>query len=160
MNPTGIFTKQKRRQLRNAWITIFVIVWTLAFHYESTRFFYLDPLFGTHLPKIKFLFPPAGWIMFYHVEDSFGTAEVYQIKNGRMEFIDPHKIFETKAVLYDNIHRNVLSSVIGWSQKKEFCRFLKRKFPGAEGFIVMVTYYPSVTQTPKKKLYRIEYICR
>ena len=151
---------EQKRRLKNILISVFVILWTLVFHYESTRHFFLNPLFGRELPKIKFLFPPAGWIMFFNVDDSYGGAEVYGIKNNQAEFIDPHKILETKAILYDNIHRNVLSGALSPYYKRDFCRFLKRKFPHFDGFLVMAVYYPSIIKTPKKKLYRIEYICR
>ena len=145
---------------RNILITIFVILWTLIFHYESTRHFYLEPFFGRNLPKLKFLFPPAGWIMFYNVDDSYGLAEVYAVKNNQPTLIDPHRIFETKAVLYDNIHRNVLSTVLASYHRRSFCRFLKRKFPDFDAFLVMEAYYPSMIKTPDKKLYKVEYICR
>jgi hypothetical protein len=142
------------------WITVFVIVWTLVFHYESIRYFYLEPLVGHQLPKLKFLFPPAGWIMFYNVDEGYGLAEVFGVRHGNPEFIDPHRIFETKAVLYDNIHRNVLSGVLSSYYGPEFCRFLKRKFPEFENFYVTAVYYPSVIKTPDKKLYQLKYVCQ
>ena len=151
--------KDKRRR-HNRLISIFVILWTVIFHYESTRHFYLDPFFGRPLPKVRFLFPPAGWIMFYHVDDSYGLAEIYRLNGTDAQFIDPHAIFETKAVLYDNIHRNVLSTVLSPYYQQDICRFLKRKFPDSPEFLIAAVYYPSVTKTPQKKLYRIDYICR
>jgi len=148
------------RSQRNLLISVFVVFWTLLFHYESTRNFYLNPLFQMDLPKTKFLFPPAGWIMFFNLDESYGGAEVYGLKSGRPEAIDPHRIFETKAVGYDNIHRNVLSSVLSSYRERDFCRFLRRKFPEYEQFLVAAFYYPSVIKTPNKKLYQIEYVCR
>ena len=145
---------------RNFWITALVIVWTLAFHYESVRFFYLNPLFKRELPKVKFLFPPAGWIMFFHVDETYTMAEVYGVKNGEPQLIDPHRIFETKAIGYDNIHRNVLSSVLYPQRKEDFCRFLRRKFPDYESFLVPVVHYPAVVKEPTKKLYRVMYQCQ
>ena len=146
-------------QTRNSWITAFVVVWTLVFHYESTRFFYLNPFFKRELPKIKFLFPPAGWIMFFNIDQSYTMAEVYGVKEGKPELIDSHKIFATQAIGYDNIHRNVLSSVLYPQRKEDFCRFLKRKFPNDEGFLVAAVYYPSVIKEPAKKLYKVMYQC-
>ena len=148
-----------KRQARNIFISIFVILWTCTFHYESLRAFYLNLLVGHELPKVKFLFPPAGWIMFYNVEDNYGLAEIYKMKNGHPELIDPHKIFETKTVFYDNIRRNLLLGVLSPYNKNRFCHFLEQKFPDAEGFLVTEAYYPSVIKTPKKKLNRVEYAC-
>ena len=158
--PQDSLSQDHKKFWRNAWITAVVILWTALFHYESTRFFYLNPFFKRDLPKLKFLFPPAGWIMFYNVDDSYGLAEVYGVKNEQPQLIDPHKILETKAILYDNIHRNVLSGVLSAHYQRDFCRFLKRKFPDFDGFLVAAVYYPSVIKTPTKKLYRVEYLCR
>lgn len=144
---------------RNTWISIFVILWTLLFHYESIRYFYLNPFFHRDLPKMKFLFPPAGWIMFYNVDETCGFAEVYGIKNHHPEKIDPHRILATKAILYDNIHRNVLSSVLYESARPVFCRFLNRKFPEYEEFVILAAYYPSVIKEPGRKLSRVQYTC-
>ena len=148
-----------RRRLRKFLISLFVILWTVVFHYESTRNFYLNPFFKKNCPKVKFLFPPAGWIMFFNVDDSYGAAEVYGRKDGRRERIDPHKILATKAVGYDNIHRNVLSEVLSPYEAQPFCGFLKRKFPGFDEFAVVTTYYPSLTKDPQKKFYKIMYVC-
>ena len=95
------------KRLKRIAISIFVVVWLAVFFYESNRYFYLSPLFGRPLPKVKFLFPPAGWIMFFNVDDGFGYAEVFGIKASVKTKIDPHDILQTKAVGYDNIHRNV-----------------------------------------------------
>ena len=102
-------------RLRNILISIFVILWTIIFHYESTRAFYLQPFFEKELPKLKFLFPPAGWIMFFNVDDSYGYAQVYGISEGVAKTIDAHKILRIRAVGYDNIQRNVLSTVLSRS---------------------------------------------
>ncbi len=144
---------------RNTWISIFVILWTLLFHYESIRYFYLNPLFHRNLPQMKFLFPPAGWIMFFNVGESYGLAQVYGVKNHHVEEIDPHRIFETKAVLYDNIHRNVLSGILDSFQKPAFCKFLNRKFPQYDEFLIIGSYYPSVIKEPGRKLSRVQYTC-
>lgn len=144
---------------RNTYITIFVILWLLVFNYESIRFFYLNPLFKSQLPKVKFLFPPAGWIMFFQVEDEFGYAEIYGTKDGIPDLIDPHNIIETKTILYDNIHRNILSTVLAGEYQKPFCRFLDRKFPYYDNFLVTAVYYPSLTKTPEKRYKKIIYTC-
>ena len=148
-NPTGI---------KNIVISIFVIFWIVVFNYESVRYFYLEPLFRKNLPKAKFLFPPAGWIMFFNVDESYGLAEVYGVKGSLHERIDPHAIFETRGVWYDNIHRNVLSGILSY-QEGAFCRLLKRKFPAYDRFLVTAVYYPSIIKTPGKKLYRPAYTC-
>ena len=132
-------------RLRNLAISIFVVLWTLVFHYESTRLFYLSPLAGRELPKLKFLFPPAGWIMFYNVDETFSHTEVYGLKGEGMTLIDPHDIFETRWVGYDNIRRNVLLSVLDRSSAPQFCTYLRRKFPQYENFAVAHAIWPSVT---------------
>ncbi len=147
-------------RIRNIIISIFAIAWTAIFHYESTRSYFLEPIFQTRLPKTRFLFPPAGWIMFYNVDETCGFTEVYGVKDQHPELIDPHQIFETKAVGYDNIHRNVLSTVLVAPYRKYFCNFLKRKFPKFDEFLVTAVEYPSVIQTPEQKLYKVMYICR
>lgn len=146
------------RNFKHIFISLFTLAFICLFHYESVRAFYLNPIFQRNLPKCKFLFPPAGWIMFFNVDESYGSCEVYGVKNGRPEFIDPHKILETKAILYDNIHRNVMVSVFSLAQR-DFCGFLRRKFPSYDGFLVTATYYPSVVERPMKKLYKMMYAC-
>ncbi len=147
------------KAVRNSLISVFVIIWTLIFHYESIRHFYLNPFFGRNLPQLKFLFPPAGWIMFYNVNDSYSCAEVYGIKGGQVQLIDPHQILVTRAIGYDNIHRNALSTVLDYELKDYFCRFLERKFPYFDRYLVMLAYWPSVTKTPHRKLQRVAYQC-
>ena len=148
------------KRLRGVFISIFVTLFILAFHYESIRYFYLNPLFGKDLPKIKFLFPPAGWIMFYNVDDSAGFAEVYGVKNGYPQRIDPHDIIETRPIGYDNIRRNILSVVLSSEYKKQFCAFLERKFPGFDNFVITQVYYPSLTKIPRERMERVVYKCR
>ena len=146
-------------KIRSALITVFVVAWTLLFHYESLRTFYLNPAFGRELPKFKFLFPPAGWIMFYRVDETEGRAEVTGDKGERSELIDPHRIFANRWIGYDNIHRNVLISVLDRRQAASFCRYLKRKFPEYERFAVAYVIYPSNIRFPGKKEIRIAYGC-
>lgn len=138
-----MFSMNKVR-LRNFGISLFVIVWLAVFHYESIRYFYLNPFFGRELPKVKFLFPPAGWVMFFNVGNGFGATQVYGLKDGRQQTIDPHQILQTREIGYDNIHRNVLSTVLTPGLREDFCKFLKRKFPYFDGFWVTYINYPAL----------------
>ena len=140
-------------------ITLFVIFWLLIFSYESLRLHYLSPLVGRELPKTKFLFPPAGWIMFFTVDASYGFAQVYGIKNKTPTPLDPHQIFRTKALGYDNIRRNVLVGVLSPYRAPAFCRYLRWKFPDYEDFAVVEAEYPDVIHTPTNVLGRIAYRC-
>ena len=146
--------------MRNIFISIFVVIWLSVFHYESTRHFYLEPLLDRHLPKVKFLFPPAGWIMFFNVGESYGYTEVYGVKDGRAQLIDPYQILQTRAIGYDNIHRNALVSVLSREVEKPFCDYLRRKFPYFDSFLVTYSNYPSVIQRPFEKEQAIAYECR
>ena len=149
----------QNKSLRNLFISVFVVIWIGVFHYESIRYSYLNPLFGKNLPKIKFLFPPAGWIMFYNVDDTFSCAEVYGVKNGQPQLIDPHLILTTRPIGYDNIHRNALIVALDADLEEPFCRYMMRKFPYFDRFLVTVAYWPSVTKTPQRKLQRLIYQC-
>jgi len=176
-------------------ITCFVIAWTLLFHYESLRAHYLSPLLQRDLPKFPLLFPPAGWIMFYQIEPAYGFAEVYGLRGTSRQRIDPHAIFSTRAVGYDNIHRNVLVGVLSPSavatpaqcrqaqqlrpQEYEmavlvglcrhpadepattlpFCRYLQRKFPEYEGFLILHAAYPDLLTAPTHTVFRLAYAC-
>ncbi len=148
-----------KHHFRNTIITLFVIIWTIVFHYESTRHFYLEPLLGKNLPKTKFLFPPAGWIMFFNVDDNFGYVEVYGIKGKEPQPIDPHDIFRTRTFGFDNIHRNILSSVADPSAGRSFCKFLRYRFPYFDRFAVSVVYYPSITKQPYERYQEVKYQC-
>src|SRR3989338_9319288 len=114
----------KNVRLRNTCITLFVILWSLVFHYESLRFFYLQPFFRKHfdveLPKIKFLFPPAGWIMFFNVNNGFGYVEVYGLKDKQIQLLDPHEIFRTRTIMYDNVHRGIMGVAAERNNSKAF----------------------------------------
>ncbi len=138
---------------------MFVAVWIAVFHYETLRLNYLSPLFGRELPKVKLLYPPAGWIMFFHVDQSYGYAEVYGITGGQPTLLDPHKIFETRFVLYDNIRRNVLVGVLSPRVAPQFCRYLRRKFPMYESFAVVEAAYPDVANRPTDVLRGVMYRC-
>lgn len=99
------------KKYRNVIVSIFVILWLGVFHYESLRHSYLQPFFRQALPKLKFLYPPAGWIMFYQVDDRAVYAKVYGIRNGNAQLIDPHEIIRTRFIGFDMVHRNVLSTI-------------------------------------------------
>jgi hypothetical protein len=134
-------------KLRNITISIFVIVWLAIFNYESLRHFYLQPLVGKPLPKMKFLFPPAGWIMFYNVDDRAGYAEVYGFRNGTPVPIDPHDIVKTRFIGFDMVKRNVLSTVLIPEVRPAFCHSLQNRFPEFERFVVMAVEYPALNQS-------------
>ena len=153
-------TRSETSSRSRALVTCFVAAWLSLFIYESFRFSYLSPLAGTPLPKMPLLYPPAGWIMFYRVDPAYGFAEVYALKPGRQpELLDPHAIFSTRAIGYDNIHRNVLVSVLDSRLKPGFCRFLRRKFPEADGFAVVHAEYPDVMAEPDHILRQVLYRC-
>jgi hypothetical protein len=145
--------------VRNKLISIFVVLWLAVFYYESACYYYLQPLFRRELPRMKFLFPPAGWIMFYNIGDKFGYAAVYGVKNGMPELIDPHQILETRAIGYDNINRNALITVLTPGEIPSFCPFLKRKFPYFEKFLVTYIEYPHLSEHPFEKLQTVAYTC-
>ena len=144
---------------RHVWISLFVILWIAVFHYETLRLNYLSPLVGRELPKLKFLYPPAGWIMFFNVDRSYGYAEVYGLTAGRSTLLDPHAIFETRFVWYDNIHRNVLISVLSPHDAPRFCRYLRRKFPSYDAFTVVYAMYPDVVNRPNEIQRQVAYQC-
>ena len=144
---------------RHAWIGVFVIVWIVLFHYETLRLHYLSPLLGRELPKVKWLYPPAGWIMFFNVDRRYGMAEVYGLREGRPVLLDPHEIFRTRFVLYDNIRRNALISVLSPHRAQDFCHFLARKFPSYERFAVVYAQYPDVVDRPADVQRHLAYRC-
>ncbi|OGX24934.1 MAG: hypothetical protein A2787_03185 [Omnitrophica WOR_2 bacterium RIFCSPHIGHO2_01_FULL_48_9] len=147
-------------KLRDTVITIFVILWLAVFNYESIHRYYLEPWLKRPLPKMKLLFPPAGWIMFYNVEDDYGYAQIYGVNVDGVQEIDPHEILATRTIGFDNIHRNVLLVVFGEAMPGQVCRFLERKFPEFDNFLITAAQYPSLTQTPHKKLQRVLYQCK
>ena len=144
---------------RNLAISVFVVLWLALFHYESLRHSYLCPALGRQLPKCKFLFPPAGWIMFYNVSEQEVRAEVYGKKGEKLEWIDPHRIFANRWLGYDNIHRNVLVTVLDRWSSRYFCEYLKRKFPEYRSFYVMQAVIPSNIRAPGKRRLQTVYVC-
>lgn len=148
------------KKIKHTLITLFIILWTLVFHYESVRYFYLNPLFQKPLPKVKFLFPPAGWIMFFNVDDSSGYAEVYGVKGGQPQLIDPHDIFRTRTIMFDNIRRNILGGVLSRQRAPAFCQYLKYRFPYFDEFLVAQVYYPSITEDHYRREQALAYRCQ
>jgi len=137
-----------KKRIRNIFISIFVVVWLCAFHYESIRYFYLEPVLGQRLPKIKFLFPPAGWIMFYRVDDQFAYPEIYGVIKGAPQVIDPHDIIRTRFIGFDNIRRGILGAALSGYRRQDFCRYMHRNFPVFDDFYVTAVNIPSVTKAP------------
>ncbi len=144
---------------RSIAITCFVIAWIVLFQYETLRANYLSPLCHRPLPKLPCLYPPAGWIMFFRVDKSYGFAEVYGLRNAQPIKLNPHDIFETKAIGYDNIRRNVLVGVLDRQDGPAFCHYLKRKFPEYETFAVVYAQYPDLIDTPNRILRQVAYRC-
>ena len=149
----------RRWRGRDLLISLFVLAWIGVFHYETLRVNYLSPLVGRELPKLKFLYPPAGWIMFFDVDRSYGFAEVYGLRQGGPELLDPHDIFTTRFVWYDNIRRNVLVGVLSERQAPQFCAFLHQKFPSYEQFAVVYAVYPDVVDHPDEVRRQLAYQC-
>jgi hypothetical protein len=149
----------KNIKLRDILITVFVIVWTVIFHYESTRAFYLQRWLGRPLPKLKLLFPPAGWIMFYEVTRQSGHVEVYGVKDGVPQAIDPHDIFRTRTLGYDNIHRGIMSVAANEKNKTRFCGFLRKRFPYFDRYVVTYDYYPDIIKERQQKRQTVLYQC-
>lgn len=145
---------------RNRFITIFVILWCVAFHYESVRHFYLDPLFDRRLPKIQFLFPPAGWIMFYRVDNAYGHIRIFGTKDDQNYEIDPHEIFRVRTIGYDNIHRGVISSAASKRNGRAFCQQLTKRFNEFEDFKIIYAYYPDFVKEPNRNYQQLLYGCR
>ncbi|HEX9781032.1 MAG TPA: hypothetical protein VGB20_07450 [bacterium] len=145
---------------RNILISAFVVVWTAVFQYETLRYKYLGPWLGRDLPKIRLLFPPAGWIMFYRIDPAYGMAEVYGVRpGGPPELLDPHAMFETRALGYDNIRRNVLVGVLTRDAAAPFCRYLHRKFPAYASFSVVYAEYPDLIGEPARVRRATAYRC-
>lgn len=146
-------------RVRKVLVSLFVLSWLLLFNYESVRLHYLTPLAGRPLPKLKLLFPPAGWIMFYRIQDEEVRVQVFGHQAGLSFPIDPHDIFRTRWLGYDNIHRNVLSRVADPGVAQPFCRFLKRKFPLYDGFSVFYEIIPKSSERPQRTYYQKVYTC-
>jgi hypothetical protein len=147
------------KKWRNRCISVFVLLWCLAFHYESVRAFYLEPLIQRPLPKIKFLFPPAGWIMFYRVDNSYAYVRVVGIKDGRDIDIDPHEIFRVRTIGFDNIRRGIIGVAADRHYAPAFCRQLRKRFKEIDYFKVFYHYYPNFVDEPYEQYERLIYTC-
>ncbi len=82
------------------------------------------------------------------------------MKDHQPQLIDPHLIFRTRTIGFDNIYRNILSEVFVPYQERSFCRYLKMKFPNFDDFLVTAVIYPSVTKTPLLRMQQVVYECR
>ena len=129
-----------------------------AFKTKNTSFFPL-PLLGREPPKVPLLFPPAGWIMFFRVDAQYGFAEVYGVRRDTTTLLDPHAIFSTQAVGYDNIRRNMLVSVLYAQRAPAFCAYLRRKFPAFDTFAVVYAEHPDLVHSPDRVLRQVAYQC-
>lgn len=147
------------KKFQDVFITVFVIVWLGLFHYESVRGFILNNAMGLNAPKTKFLFPPAGWIMFYKVDKSFGHVDVYGVTENGYVRIDPHDIVETRTIMYDNIHRGILGAAADQYKRQSFCRLITRKFPQYKKFAINYEYYPDPVVNPQDRVQRVLYTC-
>jgi len=97
--------------------------------------------------------------MFFNVNDSFSYVEVYGVKNEIPQLIDPHDIFRTRTIMFDNIHRNILSTVSRKEQGPAFCRFLRWRFPYFDKFLVSSVYHPDIIESPYKRSQQVRYQC-
>lgn len=156
------FNTVKSRRVRNTYISIFVVLWLALFQYESLRGFFFNGYLKQEFPKTRFLFPPAGWIMFYTVEPEGGYYEVVGVKGRQRHVIDPHEIFRVRTIGYDNIHRGILGSAYSPSNPHvaaTFCRYLNSRFPEFDRFYFMGYFYPNIIEKPFDRRERIIYQC-
>lgn len=130
------------------------MVWTLLFHYESLRYCYLEPLFRQYLPKVPFLFPRYGWLMYYKLANAWYSIQVYGVRKDKgPEPIDSHRILTTKPVGYDPIRRNLLTEVVPPKSVPDFCRYLERKFPEYDNFLLMFEGYEPLAPEKSAKFF-------
>lgn len=97
--------------------------------------------------------------MFYNVPDSAGYVEVYGVRNGVIQPIDPHQIVRTRFVGFDMVRRNVLSAALNEGAQKGFCAVLQRQFPEFESFMITHVFYPSLTRSPWERYQETVYRC-
>ena len=147
------------KRFRNVIISLFVIAYTLVFHYESLRSFYLEKWFQKDLPKVKLLFPPAGWIMFYQVGQRFGHTDIYGVKGKQKQHIDSHEIFRVRTIGYDNIHRGIMGTLTYKRNAKTFCNHMFKNFDYFDEFYVVTTFYPNFVEEPYKQEQYLQYRC-
>jgi hypothetical protein len=159
------------KTFKNSLISLFVVLWLCVYHYMSLKQFYLEPWLKRPLPRVPMLFPPAGWIMFYQVDDQFGEVNVYGLEGAKLVgrgrqvslnytdkyLIDQHEIFRTRTILFDNIKRGLIHGAV--ARQQSFCAFLEYRFPHYDGFEIRYIYYPEMTKTPHKRFERVGYQC-
>ncbi|MBI4348739.1 MAG: hypothetical protein HY553_18010 [Elusimicrobia bacterium] len=150
---------------KRAFLRLFIVAWLALFVYETLRAFQLAPVAArlagrpVDLPKLPLLFPPAGWIMFYEVGDTAGGLEVYGVSKTTATLIDPHRVFATRYVGFDNIRRGMLYAAAG--RPWDFCNFLRRKFPEYPDFSVVRYQYQDLGgENPSGRLQAPLYSCR
>ncbi len=157
--PILIINFSKNQIIRNRAITIFVVFWLLIFFSETTRFYYRNTNVMQVIPKIKFLFPPLGWIMFWNIDDQFSCVEVFGEKDGTEQLVDPHDIFRTRTIGYDNIQRGILGTATYPDNYRRFCNFLFFRFPYFDKFTVTLVNYPEMSELPYKARRAVLYQC-
>ncbi len=98
--------------------------------------------------------------MFFNVDDHAANVEIFGIKEGKpAQLIDPHQIFQTRQIAYDNIHRGVMFSFMAEHARPQACRFLLRKFPYFQKFLVTYVEYPSPSKSPMEQNRYVIYQC-
>jgi hypothetical protein len=97
--------------------------------------------------------------MFYRVDAAYGFAEVHGLRRGEPVQLNPHAIFENRALGYDNIRRNVLVSVLSPEDGPAFCAYLRRKFPEYDRFAVLYGQYPDLVRRPDEINRQVVYRC-
>ncbi len=104
--------------------------------------------------------------MFFNVDEQFSRTQVYGLKSLPQnpnqyvpQEIEPHVIFRTRTIGFDNIHRNIMSTVIMEMNQRPFCRYLKMKFPYYDNFVVILVRYPNVVKTPMEHTQQVVYQC-
>lgn len=87
---------------------------------------------------------------------------MYGVKNNQSQLIDPHDIFRTRTIGYDNIHRGILGSVNNPNNPAvaaQFCRYLNYRFPYFEKFFITASYHPDMVERPYDRRQNILYQC-
>ncbi len=152
--PILVVNLAKDKRLRDHFISLFVVIWLMVFMLNTTRHLLLEPFLKRSFPGFslalavnKFLFPPAGPIMFFNVDDSFGFYRVSGIKNGKLFDLNPHEVILNRTLFYDNIHRGVLGAIGDPGSVVSFCRWMHGRFPEFDDFAVGVRQYPALKKS-------------
>ncbi len=153
--PIVVVNLARNRAVRDRFITLFVLIWLIVYFYNNTRLMLLRPFIqrhfpraAAHLPVNQFLFPPAGPIMFLHLDDTFAHFVVYGVKDLKLYELNPHKIIQNRTLFYDNTHRGVLSAIADRETAPSFCRMMDRRFPEFDDFVVALRRYRSLSRQP------------